>query len=305
MKLISEIISDLMDSEKSMTTPLLKTKVLATKIKNTILLDWVNHELSGYDIDEVPEYRRYTCQISGTFINGYTQYNDQPIPLIGLPEKFEELFRQVNFVQSITTLEKLVIDSDSEVFSPIPPEFALILQQNIKDQGNPFFNIINARRRVPIGVVTQILAIVRSKLLDFMLKLDEEFGGSTDIADMTLNNDKINHIMNQTIISTGDGNILNTGDSVQINATISLKKGDKDSLSKFLKTQNIDRKQVDDLMEIIDTETPEKTTGIFGPKVNSWIQQMIGKALDGTWKIGIGAAGTILAEAIQRYYGIK
>jgi len=32
---------------------------------------------------------------------------------------------------------------------------------------------------------------------------------------------------------------------------------------------------------------------------------MIGKALDGTWQIGIDAAGTLLAEAIQRYYGIK
>lgn len=258
MKLISEIISDLINSEKSIYSPLLKTKVLATKIKNSLLLNWVNHELNGYNIDEAPDYRRYSCQISGTYINGNYQYNDQPIPTIGLPKNFEELFHQIEFLQSINALEALVTDNTSEISAPISPEFASLLQQNIRKQGNPFFYIINARRRVPISVVTQILSIVRSKLLDFMLKLDEEFGSLTDISEMTLSNDKITNIMNQTIISTGDGNILNTGDNVQINATINLKKGDKESLSKFLQTQNIEKNQVDNLLDIIDTEAPEK-----------------------------------------------
>jgi len=31
---------------------------------------------------------------------------------------------------------------------------------------------------------------------------------------------------------------------------------------------------------------------------------MIGKAVDGTWQISIGAAGSLLAELIQSYYGL-
>jgi hypothetical protein len=31
---------------------------------------------------------------------------------------------------------------------------------------------------------------------------------------------------------------------------------------------------------------------------------MVRKAADGSWKIGIGAAGSFLAQAIAKYYGL-
>ena len=111
--------------------------------------------------------------------------------------------------------------------------------------------------------------------------------------------------MNQTIITTGDGNILNTGNSVKIEASISIKKGDKASLKKMLIEQSVVEKDANELIQIIDSEKPDKTSGKFGSKVNSWVQKMVGKALDGSWQIGVGAAGDLLAGAIQSYYGMK
>lgn len=31
---------------------------------------------------------------------------------------------------------------------------------------------------------------------------------------------------------------------------------------------------------------------------------MIGKSLDGTWKVGIATAGGLLAEILKKYYGM-
>lgn len=58
-----------------------------------------------------------------------------------------------------------------------------------------------------------------------------------------------------------------------------------------------------ELIEIIDTEEPNAENKTFGEKVNGWIVKMVNKALDGSWNVGIGAAGSLLAEAIWKYYG--
>jgi hypothetical protein len=60
MELISKIINELIDSEKSLSNPLLKTAVLAHKIKNEQLAEWVNSELEGYKNEKkFPHIARY------------------------------------------------------------------------------------------------------------------------------------------------------------------------------------------------------------------------------------------------------
>jgi len=222
MKLIGDIINELVDSEKSITSPLLKTKVLASRLKNKDLLSWVDRELNGYnDIDSLPDYRKHQGQLRATFVNGNLQFNDQPIPTFGLSEDMIEAVHSMNFYQSVATLESYKTDNKSGVLEQtFPAELAAFLESNIRKHGNRFFRIISARTFVSINTVTQVLSVIRSQLLDFMLKLDEEFGNLTEIEDLKSKNESITRIMSQTIITTGDGNILNTGDHSQIKATI-------------------------------------------------------------------------------------
>lgn len=60
-KLINDIAQNLVEQNGSVESALLKTKVLAYKIKNDNLINWVNGELNGYNnIKELPEYRIFT-----------------------------------------------------------------------------------------------------------------------------------------------------------------------------------------------------------------------------------------------------
>lgn len=303
MELISDIINELVDSKKTITSPLLKTKVLASKLKNSELLIWVNNELNGYDPHgDTPEYRKCMCDISGTYINGYTQYNDLPLPTAGLPNEFEKSIKQMVFYDSVATLESL---HQAELEVVLSVEVVAFIERNIQRMGNPQFQLLQAKKYTSVGTFVQILSVIRFKLLDFMLKLDEEFGNLIKFEELQQKNKQITIIMNNTIITKGDGNIVNTGDNSKIQTTISISKGDKETLVQKLSESGVAQEDSDELIKIIDTEIPDKKTDKFGSKVNDWIQKMIGKALNGGWQIGIGTAGNLLADLIKSYYGLK
>lgn len=305
MQLISDIINELVDTEKSLTSPLLKTKVLATRIKNINLLNWVNCELNGYDdIGELPSYRSCIANISGSYINGTMHVPDQPLPLSGLPNDFQKALRQMNFVQSVEGLESLIKNSKGDLLEySFPAEVTSVIEHNIRKKGNPYLQLIRARRYVSSAVLSETLSAIRSKLLDFSLKIEEEFGYVTEFEQLKSKNDKISRIMSQTII-TGNGNVVTSGNSNQVSAFITISTGSKEDLEQVLSNSNVQSEEIQDLLKVIDKDPPKGTIISFNPEVNSWIQKMIGKALDGSWQISVGAAGSLLAEAIKAYYGL-
>lgn len=306
MKLVSDIINELIDSEKSLTAPLLKTKVLATRIKNDELLKWVNNELGGYSTgSELPSYRKSEGNLTGNCIQGNYQYNNQPLATIGLPDGLREALHDMSFYQGVSTLESMNSENKSgRLEKTISPELTELMAQNIRKMGNPFFNILSAKCTISVSQVTQVLGSVRSQLLDFMLKLDEEFGTITEIEDLKTKNQQITKFMSQTIINKGDGNVINTGDKAEIKASINIQKGDFESLRKHLSELGIQSQDIDELKAVIDVDQPDLGKGTFGQSVNHWIQKMFGKALDGAWQVSTGAAGTLLAEAVKTYYGM-
>ncbi len=307
MKLINDIINELIDTDKSISSPLLKTKVLASRLQNEALLNWVSNELKGYDnTSQLPEYRKYQANITGTYINGNMQYNDQPVPTMGLKKEFEVVLRSMDFTQSISSLETLKGENESGTLENIfPAELTGLIQQNWRKMGNPYLQLINCKKSIPVNAVVEILAFVRNNLLDFMLKIDSEFGNITEIEELKTKKAQITSIMNHTIINTsGDGNVVNTGEKAKISATINISKDNKEELTKHLEDIGLSKEDTSELVEILDVEQPDFKKKIFGQKVNGWTQKMLGKALDGSWNVGIGAAGTLLAEAIKSYYGM-
>lgn len=121
----------------------------------------------------------------------------------------------------------------------------------------------------------------------------------------TIDKTIINNIMQQNnITNSGDGNLFNTGDNNRINQTVTIEKGNFEQLKQSLLDNGIGEAEIIELEQIIDTDIPTYTEKKFGTKVNSWIQKMMGKALDGSWQIGVGAAGGVLSELFMKYYGM-
>lgn len=90
----------------------------------------------------------------------------------------------------------------------------------------------------------------------------------------------------------------------KIEVSISISKGNKAELKKHLTDIGVSEEDTAELIEIIDSEEPNRDKKTFREKVNGWTTKMLSKALDGSWNVGIGAAGSLLAEAIGKFYGM-
>lgn len=302
MQLISEIILDLVDKDVPFSVALAKTKVLATRISNQKLLDWVNSELKGYpNQDSLPEYRRVQGTIIGDFINGRNHVTNYPIPLPEFGNGMDEKLREMPFLDGASTLELLGKNENPSLVFRFSDSLKSSLEDILRNRNGPYFQLLHIGITVPLNSVTQVLSAAKDKLLDFLLALEAEFGIETDLSQLKRSNPKINYIMNNTITNNGDGNVINTGANATLNVKINVKKGDKQQLADTLKANGVDTQDVVELLAVIDTEQPDRNS--FGLQVNQWIQKMLGKSLEGTWQIGIGAAGTLLAEALKAYYG--
>lgn len=305
MKLISDIINDLVNDHISLTVALNKTKILASRIGNAALLNWVNCELSGYpSFDSIPDYRKTIGNLKGEVIKAGFHANNYPLQF-DFGEKLNKLMTEFKTTDSISTIESFVgaagKENNASLVFQYPDHLRVSLEEMMQEVNGRFFRLLSVGISVPLHFANGLIASVKNKLMDFMLELEREFGMESDIAEFKANTTKINYIMKNTINNNGDGNVVNTGSNSTINATINITKGNKEQLVKTLQDNGVENAEIAELLTVIDTESPEGNG--FGIKVNGWFQKMIAKSLDGSWQIGIGAAGTLLAEALKAYYG--
>ncbi len=177
MKLIHAIIDILSSDEGKLTDALFKTKVLLHKIEHKELAEWVNHELNGYpDKGTIPPYRTLSAQVLVNASNGGWQVNSHPIPLAHLKKDYRNSLENAEMKQSLAVLEKFTEKDSGSLRSPIPMEANGLLEQGL---GNGY-RISSAWCEIQFSRVVQILTQVRSRLLDFILELNEKFDGEPE-----------------------------------------------------------------------------------------------------------------------------
>jgi hypothetical protein len=102
----------------------------------------------------------------------------------------------------------------------------------------------------------------------------------------------------------GDNATLNIGDNNSITITkTKIKQGDFGDLENLLLKHGVENKDIKELEEIIRSDNPDMERKKFGDGVSKWIVNMLSKASLNIWNIGIGAAGSLLAQALNSYYG--
>lgn len=128
----------------------------------------------------------------------------------------------------------------------------------------------------------------------------EDFIGKTSI-NMDKKNQRMDGILNS---SFGDNTTIIVGDNNSVKS-INIKSGNFEDLREVLKRNNVSDEDISELKEIVEKEKPDIENKKLGDKTNGWISKMVNKCLQGTWQIGIGAAGKLLADAIKLYYGVQ
>ena len=186
MQIIQNIVQDLINTDKPLTASLYKGKFLARRIGNEAFLEWINNELNGYnnsvdpEEENVPDYRKHGAILIGSGYIGYHPYNDIPIITAGLEEGLIKSLQTVILYDSVSVLEKMSNDVKLDTLEiNYPPELCAIIQSNVK-KINPHFWLSTAKSITSSTFIVQCLTEIRSKFLDFMMELDEQFGGITN-----------------------------------------------------------------------------------------------------------------------------
>lgn len=298
MKLIDQIVDILSSKDGSLTDSLLKTKVLLHNLGQTELVVWVNCELNGYSEEqELPGYRNVQAQVLANLTSISFQANSHPVPIAHLSKEQREGFEIAKMRQSIAVLEKFSQNPEGSLESPIPLEANAILGNSLA----PGVSIQRAWSQIEVSSIVQILTEVRSRLLDFVLLLKDQLPDEPSQAEKQSVDTK--SLFNNAIL--GDNATIIIGDKNKTDIINLHLKGNIEALAHELKKCNVPDTDIVELKEAIqqDETKLDPNSKKFGPSVKAWLQTMLHKAVDTSWKIELGMASAVLTDALKHYYG--
>jgi hypothetical protein len=163
---------------------------------------------------------------------------------------------------------------------------------------------------ISVSALAELQNAVRNRILELTIELEKEsplvgeISIRSEVSDNTqMDRDRVTNITNQTIYGSYTS-IMNNKTSGII--TINIERGNINSFVKSLADAGITQDDASELASIVASERPGASSEYpFGKKAREWIKSNIGKALDGTWKIGIDIATKLITEAAIKYYGLN
>ena len=299
MSLLKEIRSALVNESANLSNTLRKAKILASAIGLPEFKEWVDSELSGYsDREKVPNYRCLRPNNLGTFFGpGHSSFRNVPLPTYNLPDSIKAFAENQVFYEGVGQLEAMAAQASESYKCTWPPEMVIVARDAIQMSGG--IVLTEAYQPISPQSISGILDQVKTKLLDFVLGLQESNITSEDLDNRKVEPGAVRNLFNITI--HGDRNIVASGEYVdqQVNP---VEKGDIDSLLGHLRELEVDNDDLSGLVAAITAE-PDAPQGRYGPKVLAWLGGMISKAASNTWKVGVETATKALTDALSAYYG--
>ena len=224
MSLLREIQNTAIESNTDLATLLRKCKVLAARLGSQEFAMWVDNELSGYKSeDDLPEYRVFQVNSKGHFSGRFgSGLRNADIPLICIPEEYQEIMSKANMTESVASIENLVLKSkerDSYLAQiPWDPDFVAMVGQSIYQR----MNCLSAWKVIPVGHLVHILNEVRNRILDFVIKIEAENpeAGEAELNSNPVPPETVKQIFNVTI-NGNVGNIATGSHSFEQNANSS------------------------------------------------------------------------------------
>ena len=301
MNLLEDIQNAAADPSSSVSTLLRKCKILAERLGNQRLEDWIVWESDGYPEDiPVPKYRIWKLQVRGNFLGPYSNLNHAPISALKLPQNVRKSYNEYKCRLSIASIESAIKNENQMVLTT--GGLASTLGRSVY----PNMTCVECWAEFSIGDCIELLNAVRNRVLDFSLvlwKANPAVGKPNSNAQKLLSADGITQSVNQTFNTTvhgGTANLVGTANRSSIEFNIG--PHDFESVRRVLQGNGMSKKDIAELEDAFDEDERPHSPNQFGPKVSSWIAGMMKKASEGTWNIGIGAAGQLLANVISKFY---
>ena len=304
MRLIQDLIDALSKPETQIEDALILAQVLAHKLSDKEMATWVDSELNGYaEQAELPDYRHVTMEIRGNVRNIAWSHNDTLIALNALTEKQRQNLTAHEIREGVGQIAQLAAKEIVGTLTVgLHPEVCAVLSRQYEGG----YHVERAWGQMGLGTFKQVLTQIRSRLLRFVLQLQDRFPGSSTVEEIKkeLGDKGVSELFHgavfgpNTTIVVGDNNALQGGTNTVV-------QNDFDSLARFLQKQGVGEKDIHELHGAIegDAVAPEHQAKEFGPRVRRWLGDMVAKGGSKALETGTSAGVTALFAALKAHYG--
>ena len=304
MTLLEDIQHSAIDGKSDLAELLRKCKLLAARLRSKPLEDWLIWESNGYpDNVTVPEYRIWPLETFGNF-SGPGGVQTLPVHLTGLTLFSDDVKQQYDRYQcreSVATIESILNSNGlSKNVQINTAHVALEIGTKLYED----YNCVQAWAEYHPSRLVELLNSVRNRVLDFSLAVWKEAPNAGELGSNAASNpepQRVTQIFN-TLVYGGSANLVGTATKSPI--TFNIEPKHFSTLEQILAENGVSSDDITELKDALDYDPMPSTSESFGPKVSSWICKMIGKAAEGSWNIGVGTAGNLLAQVIAKYYGL-
>jgi hypothetical protein len=301
--LLQQIEEEAVDSKSDVAALLRKCIVLASRLQNQPLKQWLKKELNGYKTnDELPSYRIIPCNSLGVFYgSGWSKLSDAPIPPSCIPEKYRKIMSEVTILDGIGELQSIVNKDENEesICQPWPADLIALVSRSIYRN----MSMVSAHKTCPATAIIGILETIRSRILDFVLALEENCPEAGEaIGSTKLDKKEIDQMVTNNIFK-GVGNVALQCGTVSQNNTVNVEKGNWILLENLLREAKIEAEHIRELKDILEKDPPKSKTNL-GSHLSAWIGTICAKAASGLYSIPFDTISNVLAGAICKYMGI-
>ncbi|BCX48609.1 chemotaxis protein cheY [Haloferula helveola] len=302
--LLTQIQNEAVDGESDLSSLLRKCRVLAQRIDNAALKEWVNHELNGYsDAEALPAYRIIgTPCVNGHYFGSFSsEIRNVPIPRTAVDERVRDHVFTLPLLPGVRVLEEQA-DSATDgyiTFRIAPEACGFVHDPSIA----PGFHLGAMQKILSVSALEGVLDSVRNRILNFTLELESEADQTGDpLVDLRERKagtvDRIFHTHIQ-----GDVENFAAGSSGFSQQSVSVPQAGRGELIDALTDLGLDPGEIGKLIDAVESEAP-KSDGTFGPRVSGLMGRAFASAGEGLLKVPAAVAGELLTAALKGYYGI-
>ncbi|MGL5714562.1 MAG: hypothetical protein ACRCX2_16195 [Paraclostridium sp.] len=211
------MLKDYVSGESSLEVTLKRILIVISSFNDEKLNYWVKKEIEGYEKDdELPEYRKLTGSLKGSYIQGNMfnaiQVSNQLLPTTGLPDELLD----VNIYDSVKSITDILnTSSEATIGRQIPIEFCGKLSELYGASVTEATVVCNRNQ------IQKILDKVNSMVLDMLIKLENEFGNldELDISESMAMKDNVDTIKSEIICMIYNDQSISIGDKNKIKNT--------------------------------------------------------------------------------------
>ena len=289
MGVLQDAIAQAHNSTISTSDFLRTCQVVAYRLKNEPLKQWVKAELGGFgDAEEVPDYREIGLHLKGDFLLGYMHRTNATVPVGALPASLQAQALAKKMREPLAELDALGRGARSQSLRTtcIPPELFGAIEIFTGAQTLDLWCEVSAQAL--IGIVDQ----VRSRALTLLLELEAEDPNAGEPGQSDVTQERVTQLV-QNIFYSQNLSVAAAAGAVANQRVVV--PADLDSLMRWARGAGIPEELLDQLPAAIADDGHT-----IGRRVRGWVKS----AAKGAAGIGRDVATGVIEAEVKRYLGL-